>query len=181
MSIKESVINRRTTHHYKPTPIDDAIIDEALALVAHAPNHHLTFPYHFYKVKGDVRDSLLAYAYDSFAEKSPESADQKLKKWSSIPGWLLVTQKRTDVEKVAKEDYATISIAMYILMLALDEKGLGAKWSTASLFETEGWYERCRIDATKEEIIGMLWYGYADKEPKEFVRPTPDTYSSILE
>lgn len=181
MSLKDIVVNRRTTHHYKPDPIDDAIIDEALKLVVHAPNHHLTFPYHFYKVKGQVRDSLLAYAYDSFAEKSKETADQKLQKWSSIPGWLLVTQKRSDTPKVAKEDYATISIAMYILMLAMDEKGLGAKWSTASLFESEGWYQRCQIDPQKEEIIGMLWYGYADKTPKEFARPEISQYSSVLE
>lgn len=181
MSIKDSILKRRTTHHYKPEPIDDAIIDEALALVVHAPNHHLTFPYHFYKVKGQVRDSLLSYAYDSFAQKSQETAEQKLKKWSSIPGWLLVTQKHSEVDKVAKEDYATISIAMYILMLALDEKGIGAKWSTASLFETEEWYRICGVDTEREEIIGMLWYGYADKEPKTFVRPTIDQYSSILE
>ncbi|GAA5095382.1 nitroreductase family protein [Wohlfahrtiimonas larvae] len=181
MSIKDHIIKRRTTHHYKPIPIDESIIDEALALVVHAPNHHLTFPYHFYKVKGQVRDNLLAYAYDSFAQKSQETADQKLKKWSSIPGWLLVTQKRSQVDKTAREDYATISIAMYILMLALDEKDIGAKWSTASLFETEEWYRICGINAEEEIIIGMLWYGYADKAPKFFERPNIEKYSSILE
>lgn len=181
MSIKDSVMNRRTTHHYKLDPIDDAIIDEALALVIHAPNHHLTFPYHFYKVKNQVRDDLLSYAYNAFAQKSEETAAQKIKKWSSIPGWLLVTQKRSIVEKTAKEDYATISIAMYILMLAMDEKGIGSKWSTASLFETDEWYRICRINRDEEEVIGMLWYGYADKEPKSFARPTMDQYSSTLE
>lgn len=181
MSIKDIVTKRRTTHHYKPDPIDDAIIDEALALVVYAPNHHLTFPYHFYKVKGQVRDDLLTYAYNAFAQKSEETADQKIKKWSSIPGWLLVTQKRSTVEKIAKEDYATISIAMYILMLAMDEKGLGSKWSTASLFETDEWYRICKINRDEEEIIGMLWYGLAEKQPKNFTRPTIDQYSSTLE
>lgn len=182
MSIKDSVINRRTIHHYQAEPaIDDAIIDDALALVAHAPNHHLTFPYHFYKVKGAIRQALLDYAFTAFSEKSPESAEQKLKKWSSIPGWLLVTQKRNPNEKISKEDYATTSIAMYILMLALDEQGIGSKWSTASLFETDEWYQICGINSDHEEIIGMLWYGYADKSPKDFVRPTPEQYSSLLE
>ncbi|OYQ79895.1 hypothetical protein B9T12_00340 [Wohlfahrtiimonas chitiniclastica] len=181
MSIQEIVTKRRTIHHYKPVAVDESIIDEALRLVVHAPNHHLTFPYHFYKVKGDVRSALLQYAYDSFAVKSKETADQKIQKWSSIPGWLLVTQKRGAEPKVTKEDYATISIAMYILMLALDERGIGSKWSTASLFETEKWYEICGVDADKEEIVGMLWYGYADKEPKTFARPSMDQYCSTLE
>lgn len=181
MTIQSSVIKRRTTHHFKNTPIDESIIDEALKMVVHAPNHHLTFPYHFYKVKGHTREQLLEYAYGSFQEKSQDSADQKLKKWSNIPGWVLVTQKISDAPKIAKEDYATISIAMYILMLALDEKGIGAKWSTASLFSTDTWYNICGINHSKEEIVGMLWYGYADKEPKEYTRPTLDQYCTVLE
>lgn len=179
MSITENILKRRTINRFKPIPVDDKYIDEALKLSVYAPNHHLTFPYHFYKLKTNIKEKMLAHAYDTFKARSAESADRKIEKWKNIPGWILITQKKQEDPKTDKEDFASISIALYIMMLVLAEHDIGSKWSTGSLFFTPEWYELCDIDPSKEEILGMFWYGYCEKVPECPPRPEFNQYVTV--
>ncbi len=160
ISLTDIIKNRRTIHHFESTPVSQAIVQEALSLAIYAPNHHQTHPCHFYWFGEETKRRFLHYAAEAFSSRNPDNAQKKLEKWQQIPGWILVTRKCNNDPKVAHEDYATLSISLYIMMQYLSSHGIGTKWSTGSLLFAEEVYRICDIDPTKEIIEGMFWYGY---------------------
>ncbi len=171
IDLRELIQNRRTIHHFEPTPVAEGVIQKALELAVYAPNHHHTHPCRFYLIGPDHKATFLEYAERSFADRDPQTAEKKLNRWRGIPGWVLVTRKKNDNEKTSHEDYATLSIALYIMMQYLTAEGIGSKWSTGSLlFEAEV-YEIFGIDASQEMIEGLFWYGYPEKTPLPFPKP----------
>ncbi len=179
-SLNDLMKNRRTIHHYEPTPVPEEFIDEALSQVIYAPNHHLTYPYRFYRIGETTKKAFLARAFDDFAQKDLDTANKKIGRWSNIPGWLLVTQTISENEKTFLEDHATLSIAMYMMMLSFHKNGVGSKWSTASLFSGPAWYELCDIDPEKEIIRGVLWFGYPEKMPKPNEKPAYTDFVKVI-
>lgn len=176
----DSIKNRRTIHHFKPDPVPEEYIEEALSHVVYAPNHHATYPYRFYPLGDKTRHQLLTYAYDEFMAKNPTSAETKINKWQNIPGWVLVSQQLSENEKTFHEDFATLSISLYIMMLALYQRGVGSKWSTGSLFFKRAPYEICQINPQSEIIRGMFWYGYAEKVPNLFTKKDHHQFITTL-
>lgn len=171
ISLTDIIKDRRTIHHFESTPVPQAIVQEALSLAVYAPNHHHTHPCHFYWFGEETKQEFLRYAEKAFSHRDPESAQKKLAKWKTIPGWILMTRKLSDDAKTAHEDYATLSISLYIMMQYLTSHGIGTKWSTGSLLFEEEVYHICNIDPKKEVIEGMFWYGYPEKVPHPFPKP----------
>lgn len=175
-SFIDMIKNRRTIHHFTDQPVPEALIQEALALSIYAPNHHHTYPVRYYHLGAKTKAAFLSYAEKSFADRDPITASRKLARWSTIPGWVLVTRKKSADLKTAHEDYATLSIALYIAMQSLSQHGVGTKWSTGSLLFTTEVYTLFGIDPELEEIEGMFWYGYPEKTPLPFPKPDLSTY-----
>lgn len=176
----EIVHQRRTIHHFKPDAVPKEFIEKALALSIYAPNHHHTHPVKYYSFGTETKAHFLEYAKTAFSDRDPQTAEKKLARWASIPGWILVTRKIADNPKTAHEDYATLSIALYIMMQSLSIDGIGSKWSTGSLLFESDVYELLNIDPEKEAIEGLFWYGYADKVPLPFPKPTLNDYVTEL-
>ncbi len=176
-TLSEIIQNRRTIHHFTAELVPESFINEALRLTTFAPNHRHTQPVKFYKLGPETKVKFLSYAEKSFADRDPETASRKLARWSTIPGWILVTRKRAEDPKTAHEDYATLSIALYIMMQSLSENGVGTKWSTGSLLFEQEVYDLFQIDAQAEQIEGMFWYGYPEKTPLPFPKPDLSTYT----
>lgn len=179
--LKDLILNRRTIHHFKPDAVPQAYIEKALNLTVFAPNHHHTHPCHFYLLGEESKGQFLQYAAQEFSTRDAQSAETKLNRWRAIPGWVLVTRKRQNDEKTAHEDYATLSIALYIMMQSLTNDGLGSKWSTGSLLFKNEVYTLFNIDPEKEVIEGMLWYGYPDKTPLPFPKPSYENFVTELD
>lgn len=179
-SLIDIIKNRRTIHHFTPDAVPDEYITKALSLAVYAPNHHHTQPVKFYQFGPETKDNFLQYAAISFSDRDSATAEKKLARWQNIPGWVLVTRKIAESEKVNHEDYATLSIALYIVMQSLTEDGIGSKWSTGSLLFTKEVYALLNIDPQSEVIEGMLWYGYPEKMPLPFPKPLPTEYITKL-
>lgn len=169
--LPELIQNRRTVHHFKPDSVPKELIEKALKLTVFAPNHHQTQPCRFYLLGEESKATFLEYAKREFSTRDPQTAEKKLQRWQAIPGWVLATRKRSDDDKVAHEDYATLSIALYIMMQSLTNDGLGSKWSTGSLLFKDEVYSLFNIDPEEEMIEGMFWYGYPEKIPLPFPKP----------
>lgn len=175
------VQNRRTIHHFKPDAVPYELIEKALNLTVFAPNHHHTHPCRFYLLGENTKTRFLQYAEQEFSNRDAQTAEKKLQRWKTIPGWVLVTRKVQDDEKTAHEDYATLSIALYIMMQSLTNDGIGSKWSTGSLLFKDEVYPIFNIDPKKEVIEGLFWYGYPDKTPLPFPKPTYTDFVKELE
>lgn len=173
--------NRRTIHHFKPDAIPHEFIEKALKLTVFSPNHHHTQPCRFYLLGENSKATFLQYAAKEFSTRDAQTAEKKLQRWKSIPGWVLATRKIQADEKTDHEDYATLSIALYIMMQSLAADGIGSKWSTGSLLFKEEVYALFNIDPEKEVIEGMFWYGYPDKTPMPFPKPAYEDFVKELD
>lgn len=179
--LNELIQNRRTIHHFKPEVVPKEFIEKALKLTVFAPNHHHTQPCRFYLIGEKSKERFLQYAAHEFATRDPQTADRKLNRWKAIPGWVLVTRKFNHDDKTAHEDYATLSIALYIMMQSLTNDGIGSKWSTGSLLFKDEAYSIFNLDPQQEVIEGLFWYGYPDKTPLPFPKPEYKDFVKELE
>ena len=164
---------RRTIHHFKPEPVPDQdFIKHAIETACWAPNHHLTEPWHFYLLGQETITSICELNKQILmATKGVEAAESKYKRWMNIPGWVIVTCQTSSDEIRAREDYAACCCAIQNFMLCLAEKGVGSKWSTGLVTREQRFYDVAWINPELEQVVGLVWYGYAEETPQAVRKP----------
>ena len=166
-AIADLIRSRRTINHFRDELPPYELILKGLELACWAPNHKLTQPWRFYLLGKETSQQIVELNAEMVAaKKGPESAQKKREKWSTIPGWLVVTSQRADDKLRDKENYAAVCCGIQNLSLFLWSEGIGMKWTTGPVTRCEGIYEILDIDSKQEEIVGVMWYGYpaASKE-----------------
>ncbi|HXH02048.1 MAG TPA: nitroreductase [Candidatus Competibacteraceae bacterium] len=162
--VAELLRGRRTVHNFKPAPVPprEAVM-RALELARWAPNHRLTEPWRFYMIGPQTREAIVELNTETLiASKGREAAEAKARRWRSIPGWVVVTCQKSADPIQAQEDYAACACAIYGFMLALWSEGIGAKWSTGPVIREPRFYDLIWVDPEAEEVVGLVWYGYAE-------------------
>lgn len=174
MDFKQLVLNRRTVHNYKTTPVDDGLVQEALRLSLWSPNHHLTFPWVYLKIGPEARARLADLNVEIKSRKGPLS-DVKVKAVRAnvlTPSHLIALgRKRNSDVDIEHEDYATLAGSVVIASLFLWEKGIATKWSTGAWTNHPKSYEILGVDAEKIHLEGCLMIGIADIMPQASERP----------
>jgi nitroreductase len=155
---------RRTVHEFEPdrVPPREQIL-AALELSTWAPNHHLTNPWRWYWLGRRTIEKVAALNARTVREtKGEELARKKLESWLRMPGWLVLTAPVSMDEPIRhQEDFAACAAAAQNLMLALWARGIATKWSSGPITRHPEFYELLAIDAQKEHVLGIFWYGYA--------------------
>jgi nitroreductase len=174
--VAEVIRTRRTIHNFEPGPVPPT--DEILAaidLARWAPNHHLTEPWHFYLLGPETVESVARYNAELYAETRGEKAGEaKFKRWRAIPGWIVVTCRRSEDMHRQQEDYAACCCAVYALQLYLWARGIGVKWTTGPVTQTDRFFEIVGIDRDAEMLVGLIWYGYASDVPVTRRKPVKE-------
>ena len=111
--------------------------------------------------------------------KGAEAAEKKVKRWLSIPGWIIVTCQKSDDELRYQEDYAACSCAIQNLMLTLWDKGIGSKWSTGPVTRNERFYDLVWVNKELESILGIVWYGYPADIPQTSRKPLEQVLTEL--
>ena len=160
--LEDLIISRRTIHNFIPDKIPDRnLINQAINVACWAPNHHLTEPWHFYLLGRETIASICELNREITIDiDGAHSAEQKFKRWSSIPGWIIVTCQKSEKDITNQEDYAACCCAIQNLMLFLWSNNIGTKWSTGAVIRDDRCYEIAWIDKKIEKIVGLIWYGY---------------------
>ena len=140
---------RRTVHEFLPAPPPREALLRAIELARWAPNHRLT------------RLNAEAVA----AKHNEAKAQEKLARWQSIPGWMVVTCEKSEDGVQALEDYGACCCAIQNLTLALWSEGIGVKWSTGAVTRDPAFYDLIWVDPSREQVVAMLWYGYPAAVP----------------
>jgi nitroreductase len=84
-----------------------------------------------------------------------------------MPGWLLVTCKRSDDELQEREDYAAVCCAIQNLTLYLSEADVACKWTTGLVTRDSRLFGLLGIDEDREFVVGLIWYGYPKTLPTQ--------------
>ena len=159
---------RRTIELFLQTPVPEHLLNEAIDAATWAPNHHVTEPWHFYMLGEKTIAASIELLRTIVTEtKSAELADFKATSATAIPGWLLVTCKKSEDELLEQEDYASCCCAIQNLTLYLSEAGIATKWTTGLITRDQRFFDLLEINADKEFVVGLIWYGYPKVLPTQ--------------
>jgi nitroreductase len=160
--------SRRTVHDFLETAVPQAVIEEALELACWVPNHRQTEPWRFHLLDRALGLELAALNADLVRQtKGEAAAAAKLRRWSQVPGWLVITCASSADELRQREDYAACCCAAHNLSLALWVQGVGLKWTTGAVTRHPRFYELVGVDSALEQAIGLFWFGYPAEIPRQ--------------
>jgi nitroreductase len=166
--LAERIRSRRTTNLFLKQKVSKQLVHDAIELARWAPNHHLTEPWHFYLLGDAMKAASVELTRTIVTErKNAEIGEHKAKTAAAVPGWLLVTCKKTDDELTQREDYASCCCAVQNLLLYLSEAGVASKWSTGPITRDQRFFDLLGIDSDKEFVVSMIWYGYPKMLPTQ--------------
>lgn len=170
--------DRRTSDLFQAHPPPPGLIEQAVEVARWAPNHKLTEPWHFYPLGPRSVASVIDLNCELVAaSRGAAIADAKRRRWSQVPGWLVVTTRRDDDPLRAREDYAACCCALQNLVLYLCSHGVASKWTTGAVTRHQRFYDLLGIDARHEEVVALLWYGYSAHHPHKPRKPVADILS----
>lgn len=159
---------RRTIDFYEPTPVDPAVLLEAIDVARWAPNHRLTEPWRFHLVGPRTAAAIIELAAEIDAAKKGERAGEARRaRWKAIPGFFVLTSRRSDGGLQEREDYAACCCAAENLMLYLWQRGIGTKWTTGGVTRDARFYDLLGLDAAKETVVGFFFYGVPKVVPEQ--------------
>ena len=176
--IAERIRQRRTTKLFLKQKVSKSLIRDAIEVARWAPNHHLTEPWHFYSLGPESVQSCAKLIGELIRESKNDEDLARFKEESalSMPGWLLVTCRRSDDELTEREDYASCCCAIQNLTLYLSEAGVACKWTTGLITRDDRLFEILDIDPEEQFVVGLIWYGY----PKTLPTQTRKSVDEIL-
>jgi nitroreductase len=153
--------SRRTINFFRPDPVPESLIREAIEVARWAPNHKLTEPWHFYILGNQTITLVKNLITDIKSTGQPVSVrDGVRKRLDAIPGWLVISCKKSTETITQMEDYAACSCAVQNMMLYLWSAGVGVKWTTGKVIRDDRFFRTLGLDDSRQMIIGLFWYGY---------------------
>lgn len=178
--ITEFLRSRRTIHNFTAEAPPIELVEEAVEVARWAPNHHHTEPWRFFLLGARAIARIVDLNAELVAEKKgPEAGEAKRKRWSEIPGWLVVTCDRSDDPVRQEEDYAACCCAVQNLSLALWAHGVGVKWTTGAVTRHPELFDLLGVDLEKHRSVGILWYGYPAVIPIQKRKSVEEILTSI--
>lgn len=179
-TLKKVITTRRTIHNFLPDPVPVDILLTGLEAACWAPNHHRTEPWQFYRPGPETAEAICRLNAELMAEiKGEKSAEKKLKRWRSMPGWLVVTSQRSADPVRDQENYAACCCAVQNLFLYLWEQGIGMKWSTGEVVRDPRFFELLGADCEREQVVGLFWYGYPEEIPNMTRQPATENLKEL--
>lgn len=152
---------RRSIIKYnKEKVVSEQLIIDGIKAAILAPNHFLTEPWRFYICGDETINKII------------DLNKEKEKQFRNIPNWMVVTMNTKSVPgtKLFLEDYAACSAAVQTFMLFMASNGVGSKWMTGALQINTSDISKI-INSGEEIFIGVIWFGYPEKELSDTARP----------
>ncbi|MDX1403977.1 MAG: nitroreductase [Woeseiaceae bacterium] len=173
--LAERIRSRRTTNLFLKRDVSNDLLRQAIDLARWAPNHHLTEPWHFYLLGKAKKAASVELIRTIVTEtKNADIGEHKAARASAVPGWLVVTCQKSDDEIRAREDYAACCCAVQNILLYLSEAGVASKWTTGAITRDQRFFDLLDIDADKEYVVGLIWYGYPKLLPVQSRKEVTD-------
>ena len=171
---------RRSVDLYEPDPVPNALILEAIEVARWAPNHRLTQPWHFYLIGPTTRRGVTDLAVElDVAKKGERAGPLRRARLDAVPGFLVLTTRHSDDALLEREDYAACCCAAHNLMLYLWQRGIGTKWTTGGITRDPRFYALLGIDAAKESVVGLFWYGKPKVVPTQDRKPAAELVTEL--
>jgi nitroreductase len=171
---------RRSIDLFAP---DAVALDKLLAAIEvarWAPNHRLTEPWRFYVLGRTTLSAVVDLAVElEIAKKGEKAGPLRRARLEGVPGMFVLTSTSSDDALTDRENYAACCCAAQNLMLYLWRQGIGVKWTTGGITRQQRFYELLGIDASKESVVGLFWYGVPKVIPTQKRRPVGEIVTEL--
>ena len=173
MELFEAIVQRRTIKDFQPDAVPAALLERALAAGVWAQNHKLTEPWRFTLLGPETHRRLAerfaqgqaAAAGETDATRREQIRREAAGKILSKPCVVAVSQRLEGSPAQRREDYGAIACAIQNIQLAAWAGGLGMQWSSGKIIGRPETYEVLAIDPAREEIVGLLFFGFPASVP----------------
>ena len=156
--------------------IPDETVNELLSLADWAPTHGRTEPWRFFVYGGAALKQFgLAHAdlywQHTSEEKRQEATFEKLQHNVDNASHLVIAvMKRGENVKIPQiEEVAAASAAIQNILLGATALGISSFWSTGGMTHTHALKEYLHL-GPDDIIMGLIFLGYSDENPKEGIR-----------
>lgn len=169
MNLTEAIYSRRTIKDFLPDPVPTAVLERVLSAGLWAQNHQLTEPWRW-TILGPQTHRRLAETFaaaqaallgseasDAERERVQTTTTQKI---LSKPRVVAVSQHLAGSPAQRREDYGAIACAIQNVQLAAWAEGVGMQWSSGKIILLPETYAVLAIDPAREELAGLLFFGY---------------------
>jgi nitroreductase len=174
------VRGRRSIDLFAPDALSGETLKDAIEVARWAPNHRLTEPWHFYMLGKRATSSVVDLAVELEVVKKGEKAGPvRRARLQAVPGMFVLTSSRSDDALLDRENYAACCCAAQNLMLYLWRRGIGVKWTTGAITRESRFYDTLGIDAGKESVVGLFWYGVPKVVPTQKRRPVAEIVTEL--
>jgi nitroreductase len=175
MNILECIETRRSIGKVKQDPVDRDKIEALLRLATFAPNHHMTEPWRFFVMTGEGR-SVLGEAYRDIALEKAGNVDEesraliettqqgKARRAPVVIAVAVTFRGKDEIERM--EDRAATNSAIQNMLLGAHSMGLGAIWRSGAPMYHPRMKEAFGL-GENDELLGLVYIGYPEVEPKE--------------
>lgn len=153
------------------------VLRKSISAAISAPNHNRTEPWRFYLPNRNTIVKICELNASIISQTNPKKGEAKLKRWLTIPGWIIVTCKKdnkississsvsgsddfdmNNPNGIHREDYAAVCCAIQNLCLSLHANGYGTKWGTGNVNFDSRFDELVGIP-DDEYVVGTIWFG----------------------
>lgn len=179
-SLAALIRGRRSIDLFEPDPVPAAVVREAIDVAQWAPNHKLTQPWRFYLIGPATRRGVTDLAVElDVAKKGERAGPVRRARLDAVPGFLVLTTRRSEEALLDREDYAACCCAAQNLMLQLWASGVGTKWTTGGVTRDPRFYALLGIDPAKESVVGLIWYGRPKVVPAQQRKPVAELVTEL--
>ena len=166
MDIFTALESRRSCREFAPDPVDPATIERILTAATWAPSPLNTQPWKFIVVRDRAKlDGITSFhPYCTMITQVSVAiivcGDPSGKKWADL--W--------------PQD---CSAAVQNFMLYLWKAGVGSKWVTSDITRDSRFFDIAGIDADKEFVVGLIFFGYPKLTPTQSRKPVEDVLTDL--
>jgi coenzyme F420-0:L-glutamate ligase/coenzyme F420-1:gamma-L-glutamate ligase len=177
--------SRRSIRRFKPDPVPVPVIEQLLITATYAPSAHNNQPWRFVAMtEKNAKERLAQAITDKFqadltadgeaADQIREQVERSRRRILEAPLIVILCRETTairpqpdQIRQQAESTMATQSVALagLQLLLAAEAQGLSGTWICWPLYTSQEIQDGLKLPPTWEPQ-GMLFIGYADKEPK---------------
>jgi nitroreductase len=180
MATVESIIRSRRTSLLIDTarPVDDVIVQRLCSLVAWAPNHKRTWPWHLAVVSGNGRALLgAAFADDQADDGETDTArlDKTRRKYARATVCIVVGSTTDSSPERSGENRDAVAAGIQNLLLGATALGLSSFWSSPPSRRGRRTLDLCGFPSTAE-LVGVIYLGWPSGTAETPERPPLHTH-----